>query len=359
MKGKCYIQGAAAITPQHTFEGDLLSSPLVSGAGNMLSIVEPDYKAFIPANSLRRMTRLLKMGLTTALKAIQDSQLSTPGAIVTGTGKGSLQDTERFIKDIRQYEEKALNPTPFIQSTYNAVNGMIAVQQQVTTYNNTFVHRGFSFESALQDSLLLLAEGVSHTLTGAFDEISAEHFYIKSRIGHWKTATVNNAELYHHLSPGTISGEGASFFVLAAAPTVNSYACIAGLKMLYKPSPATLTAALSAFLAEQQLTVDDIDLVLSGRNGDSNFEHYYTHMDASWPSVPQLPFKHLCGEYETAGAFALWLGAHIIRAQQVPQQWYPFQHSFPGRINRILLYNHFFGDQHVFILLEHAVIPGA
>ncbi len=359
MKGKCYIQGAAAITPQHTFEGDLLTSPLVSGAGNMLSIVEPDYKAFIPANSLRRMSRLLKMGLTAALKAIQDSELSIPGAIVTGTGKGSLQDTERFIKDIRQYEEKALNPTPFIQSTYNAVNGMIAVQQQVTTYNNTFVHRGFSFESALQDSMLLLAEGVSHTLTGAFDEISAEHFYIKSRIGHWKTETVNNAELYSHLSPGTISGEGAAFFVLAAEPSAHSYASIAGLKMLYKPSVDTLTAALSSFLAQQRLTIQDIDIVLTGRNGDSNFEHYYAHIDASWPTVRQLSFKHLCGEYETAGAFALWLGAHIIKAQQVPQQWFPFQQSFPDKINRILLYNHFFGDQHVFMLLERAAVPGA
>ena len=359
MKAKCYIQGAAAIAPQQTFEGDILSAPLISGNGNRLSVTEPDYKAFIPANSLRRMTRLLKMGLTTALKAIQDSQLGTPGAIVTGTGKGSLQDTERFIKDIREYGEKALNPTPFIQSTYNSVNGMIAVQQQVTTYNNTFVHRGFSFESALQDSMLLLAEGVSHTLTGALDEISAEHFYIKSRIGHWKEETVNNAELYNHLSPGTISGEGAAFFILAAAPTAHTYARIAGLQMLYKPSPATLTSSLSSFLQQRQLSIADIDLVITGRNADSNFEHFYQHMDASWPGVCQLPFKHLCGEYETAGAFALWLGANIIMAQQVPQQWFPMVQAFPREVNRVLLYNHFFGEQHVFMLLERAGAPAA
>ncbi len=357
MKGKCYIQGLAAITPQHTFEGNLFSQPLVSTGANVFAVTEPDYKTFIPANSLRRISRLLKMGLTTALKCMQDSGLSVPDAIVTGTGKGSLQDTERFLKDIRQYEERALNPTPFIQSTYNAVNGMIAVQQQVTTYNNTFVHRGFSFESALLDSMLLLEEGASHTLTGAFDEISAEHFYIKSRIGHWKKEMVNSAALYDHLTPGTISGEGAVFFTLTAAPTTQSYARVAGLKMLYKPSLTALTTGLATFLSQHGLSAKDIDLVITGRNGDNNFEHYYRQLDLGLPQVSQLPFKHLCGEYETAGAFALWLGAHMLKAQQVPQQWFPMVSQFPATLNRILIYNHFFGDQHTFILLERTAAP--
>lgn len=98
MKGKCYIQGLAAITPQHTFEENLFSQPLVSTGANVFAVTEPDYKTFIPANSLRRISRLLKMGLTTALKCMQDSGLSVPDAIVTGTGKGSLQDTERFFE---------------------------------------------------------------------------------------------------------------------------------------------------------------------------------------------------------------------------------------------------------------------
>jgi 3-oxoacyl-(acyl-carrier-protein) synthase len=344
----------AAITPQHTFEGDIFSQPLKRNTANLFPVTEPDYKAFIPANALRRMTRLLKMGLTTAQKCLQDSRMGAPGAIVTGTGKGSLQDTERFLKDIRQYQERALNPTPFIQSTYNALNGMIAVQEQCTTYNNTFVHRGFSFGHALLDSMLVLAEGASHTLTGAFDEMSEEHFYIKSRIGYWKKETVDNAQLYQQLSPGTMAGEGAVFFTLASAPTDQSYARITGLKMLYKPSPAAVTGAIGAFLQEQQLTPQDIDLVITGRNGDSNFEHFYQQLDAIFPATSRLPFKHLCGEYETAGAFACWLAAHILKAQQIPQQWFPMVKDFPARPHRVLIYNHFFGEQHACLLMEHA-----
>ncbi|WP_158266951.1 beta-ketoacyl synthase chain length factor [Chitinophaga niastensis] len=335
----------AAISPQPTFEGDIFSAPLVHTDSNLLACIEPDYKPFVPGNSLRRMTRVLKMGLTTALKCLQESGVATPGPIITGTGKGSLQDTERFIKEIEDYKETALNPTPFIQSTYNSVNGLIALQQKCTAYNNTFVHRGFSFENALLDSMMLIQEGEPHTLTGAFEEITAEHFYIKSRIGYWKSESTDSRELYKHLSPGTIAGEGAVFFTLAGTPTQQSYAAISGFKMLYKPVPGKLTATLKNFTTHA-------DLIVTGRNGDSNFEHYYQELDNCFPDTPQLPFKHLCGEYDTAGAFGLWLSAHILKAQQVPQQWFSMFNQLPEHINSILFYNHFYGEQHVMILLE-------
>lgn len=345
MKGKCYIQGMAAISPQPTFEGDIFSAPLVHTDSNLLACIEPDYKPFIPGNSLRRMTRVLKMGLTSALKCMQDSGLEAVGPIVTGTGKGSLQDTEKFIREIEQYKETALNPTPFIQSTYNSVNGLIALQLNGTDYNNTFVHRGFSFENALLDSMMLLAEGASSTLTGAFEEMTAEHFYIKSRIGFWKDAPADSSNIYEQLSPGSIAGEGATFFALTATPTPKSYAAISGFKMLYKPSADKLAAALPAFAGS-------VDLIISGRNGDSKHEHYYQQVDQLFPNTLQLPFKHLCGEYDTAGAFGLWLGAHILKSQQIPAQWFSLPAQLPEHINRILLYNHFYGEQHVMILLE-------
>jgi hypothetical protein len=345
MKGKCYIQGIAAISPQPTFEGDIFSVPLVHTDSNLLTCIEPDYKPFIPGNSLRRMTRVLKMGLAAALKCIHTSGITTPGPIVTGTGKGSLQDTEKFIKEISEYKETALNPTPFIQSTYNSVNGLIALQQKCTDYNNTFVHRGFSFENALLDSMMLLREGASHVLTGAFEEITAEHFYIKSRIGFWKERPADSRELYAHLSPGTIAGEGAAFFTLTGLPTAQSYAAISNFKMLYKPAAGRLTAALKDFAPQP-------DLVITGRNGDSNHEHYYQELDACFPGTPTLPFKHLCGEYDTVGAFGLWLAAHMLKAQQIPRQWFPMAGHLPAHINSILFYNHFYGEQHVMLQLE-------
>lgn len=352
---RCYIQGSAAISPQHSFDGDFFSLPMVTTPENMLVAIEPDYKAFIPPNSLRRMSRMLKMGLTAALRAVQVSGQPAPDVIITGTGKGSLSDTEKFIKDIVEYQERALNPTPFIQSTYNAVNGLIALQQQSTGYNTTFVHRGFSFENALLDSMLQLREGVvKHTLTGAFEEMTAEHFYIKSRIGFWKEAATGNAELFSQQTPGSVSGEGSTFFMLGSERTGNTAACIRDMKMLYKPSAAILDKALPAFLAKNGLTVNDIDLVISGRNGDVNTDHYYrVLLSEHLPAVPEVPFKQLCGEHDTAGAFAVWLAAQVLERQQLPVALQTFA-SAPASLRRILIYNHFIGEQHTFFLLEQA-----
>ncbi|WP_072362641.1 beta-ketoacyl synthase chain length factor [Chitinophaga sancti] len=338
MKGKYYIQGMSAISPQHSFGEDIFSQPLVTVNENVFACVEPDYRAYMPPNSVRRLTRILKVGLTAALQCMQSAGVAVPGAIVTGTGKGSLSDTERFLKEIREYKETALNATPFIQSTYNAVNGLIALQQKCTQYNNTFVHRGFSFENALLDAMLLLSEGNKDILVGAFEEITAEHFYIKSRIGCWKKEKIASNELYQHPTPGSISGEGAAFFLLSDQPGKVQ---LSGLKMVYKPKEPYL----DKFLASHNISLEDIDLVISGRNGDSNFDHYYEGL----PN--ELPFKHLCGEYDTAGAFALWLGAQIIKAQQIPANWFPMLKVPAGPYKNILIYNHFFGEQHVYMLL--------
>lgn len=353
-KHRCYIQGSAAISAQPTFDGDFFSAPLTTTSANNLVAMEPDYKAFIPPNSLRRMSRMLKMGLTTALKAVQNSGQPSPDVIITGTGKGSLSDTEKFIRDIEAYKESALNPTPFIQSTYNSVNGLIALQQKSTGYNNTFVHRGFSFENALLDSLLQLAEGnVQRTLTGAFEEMTAEHFYIKSRIGFWKEATIGNAALFEHNTPGSISGEGSTFFLLGNDKTPHAEAVITGMKMLYKPSAEALNKALPQFLQKHDIQPGDIDLVITGRNGDINTDHYYRVLfSAHCPHTPEVPFKQLCGEHDTAGAFAVWLAAQILKRQALPAMLQPYVSHLPKTFRRVLIYNHFIGEQHTFFLLE-------
>lgn len=340
MKGKYYIQAAAAISPQESFSGVFVPQLLTLGDKNLLRIKEPDYSGFIPPNSLRRMSRVLKMGLVAALQCLRNSEVSMPGAIITGTGKGSLQDTERFLKNITEYAETALNPTPFIQSTYNSVNGLIALQQKCTQYNNTFVHRGFSFEHALLDSMMQLSEGNADVvLTGAFEEISDEHFYIKSRIGYWKEALTQPADLLTSNTPGTIAGEGAAFFMLGSQPGSHPLACLEGIKMVYKPTEEKLHTALEVFLAQHEVTPSDIDLLITGQNGDVNHDHYYHNLIVQYfPATTSLPFKTLCGEYDTASAFALWLATQVMREQG---------------LKKVLIYNNFYGDQHTFLLLSN------
>lgn len=334
MKGKVYIQGCAAISPQESFSGSFVPQPVLA-EGNMLRAKEPDYKAFIAPNNLRRMSRMLKMGLTAALQCLQNAGITVPDAIITGTGRGSLQDTERFLHDIRQYAEAALNPTPFIQSTYNSVNGLIALQQQCTRYNNTFVHRGFSFEHAVLDSLMQLHEGnAANVLTGGFDEITREHFYIKSRIGYWKTDETQPADIFSSNTPGALAGEGAVFFVLGTTPANVS---LEGIKMMYKPTQESLGRSLETFLTQHQLTPAEINLLVTGQSGDSNHDHWYQYLQQTYfPATTSTPFKHLCGEYDTAGAFAMWMAA-----QQMQQP----------ALKHVLIYNQFFGEQHTFVLL--------
>ncbi|WP_109694053.1 beta-ketoacyl synthase chain length factor [Chitinophaga deserti] len=333
---KCYIQSSAAISPQQSFTGDYIPQLLPLTERNLMRAVEPAYTGFIPPNSLRRMSRLLKMGLTSALQCLRNCNSAVPGAIITGTGRGSLQDTEKFLHDIRTYEETALNPTPFIQSTYNSVNGLIALQQQCTDYNNTFVHRGFSFEHALLDSILQIQEGVAESvLTGGFDEMTVEHHYIKSRIGYWKTELTQPADMLGSDTQGTIAGEGSVFFLIGTAPSAVE---LKGMQMLYKPTPEQLTASLSQFLTQQGVAPEEIDLLVSGRNGDTRFDHYYDVAEKVLPSsVEKIHFKQYCGEYDTAGAFGMWTAT---------------QELLSGRHKTALLYNNFYGEQHTFVLLQ-------
>ncbi|WP_341837972.1 beta-ketoacyl synthase chain length factor [Chitinophaga pollutisoli] len=335
MEIKCYIQASAAISPQQSFEGSYEPQFLPLTERNLLRVQEPGYAGFIPPNSLRRMSRLLKMGLTTALQCLRNANSPVPGAIITGTGRGSLQDTEKFLHDIRTYEETALNPTPFIQSTYNSVNGLIALQQQCTDYNNTFVHRGFSFEHALLDSLLQIQEGAESVLTGGFDEMTIEHFFIKSRIGYWKSVLTQPAEMLASGTPGAIAGEGATFFLIGTNPAAVE---LKGMQMLYKPDAAQVTESLTQFLVKHGVESEAIDLFVSGRSGDVRFDHFYDIAEGSLPaSIAKVHFKQFCGEYDTAAAFGMWTAT---------------QELLSGRHKTALLYNHFYGEQHTFILLK-------
>ncbi|PUZ27359.1 3-oxoacyl-(acyl-carrier-protein) synthase [Chitinophaga costaii] len=355
MKFQCYIQSSCAISPQHTFQQDIFSEALQTTDTNMLQAWQPSYAGLIPPNSLRRMSKALKMGLAAASQCLAEGGIANPGAIITGTGKGSLQDMEKFIKDIQTYHETALNPTQFIQSTFNAVNGLIALQQQNTQYNNTFVHRGLSFESALLDALLQLSAGKHHVLLGGFDEVTPDQFQIKSHSGWWKQEKIHSAALLQHLSPGTIAGEGAVFFLLANQPGDHPAASIEGMKLLHKPSSHKLDTALQQFLDEHALQPGHIDLLMSGRNGDSNYQHFYDQVAQALPGIPEVSFKPLCGEYDTAHAFGLWLAAQMIKAGKAPQQWFPAGTVFPKAYRTVLLYNQYYGEQHAFILLKKAL----
>ena len=101
-------------------------------AGLTMPATEPDYKEIITDATLRRrMSRFVKMGVACGLECI--GQTSDIDAVITATGLGCLADTEKFIESIVANNERLLNPTPFIQSTFNTVGGQLALLKGIVT----------------------------------------------------------------------------------------------------------------------------------------------------------------------------------------------------------------------------------
>ena len=350
-----YITHTSAVTPQHQ-DGERLLHPLVTDENGRFKVTEPDYTAVIPPLQLRRMSRLLKMGVYTGMDCIRKAGIKRPDGIITGTGKGSMTDTEKFVKELSAYEEEALNPTPFILSTYNAINGAIALQTKATGYNQTYVHRGSSFEVSLYDAQLKLnaISDKRHYLVGCFDEMTPEYFLVKSKIGYWKKDRDNTESLWNQSAgAGTLAGEGAAFFMLDNKGD-HALAAIHTIHTSYKSTPDEINTIVQQNLNKAAWRPEEVDMLVLGFNGDSNDERFYKDLLQSFGTeIPVLAFKHLCGEYETSGGFALWLTCTLLSGISLPEEiWYrkPVTAGFTPK--KILYYNHYRGLNHNLILLS-------
>lgn len=348
-----YIRATGNISPQKTFGHQPLVDAVVY-TGNRLACIEPDYKEFIDPKQIRRMSRIIRMGVAAAMECLQEAGVKVPDAIVTGTAYGCLEDTNSFLSKMVEFKEELLTPTAFIQSTHNTIGAQIGLLLQCNNYNNAFVHRGFSFESALLDGMMLLKENnATNVLVGAIDEITNTSHTILSRFGLYKQEPVSNHDIYNTKSKGTIAGEGAAFFLLAAEPSATDYAKLEGLHTFYKPEGiATIERQVADFLAKHNVSINDIDLIITGKNGDVSSDEVYDHLTESVFSGKEIiNYKYLCGEYPTAASFAMWLAAVTVKAGKLPPALGPVV-SPDKKINRILIYNHYQGIHHSLSLLS-------
>jgi hypothetical protein len=351
-----FINGLNAISPQDTFsETSLTGIVREYNDVRFLKCIEPKYSSFIDPMASRRMSRLVKMGLTSALNCLKSSEVNMPGAIVTGTGLGCIEDTTKFLSSMYENEEKLLNPTPFIQSTHNTVSATIAQNIKCNNYNNTYCDSGFSFENALLDAMMLIEErSADNILVGGLDELTPALFDITDRLGSWKRKPVNNFELLSGVSEGSIAGEGTSFFLLGSKKNEKSYCRIDGLRMLYKPEGISETERfLTRFFSENHREAGkDIDLVLMGYNGDQKNDKVYDYLrEKLFCNCPAAYYKHLCGEYQTSNSFALYLAARILKEQEIPQVI--LMNKYDNKeIKKILIYNHVRNISHSAILIS-------
>jgi 3-oxoacyl-(acyl-carrier-protein) synthase len=250
-----------------------------------------------------------------------------------------------------QQNEEALAPTAFIQSTHNTISAQIALLLQCHQYNNTFVNGGASFENAMLDAMMLLHEGeAANVLVGGIDEITANSHTILKRMGLYRRQPISNLNLHNAPGKGTMTGEGAAFFLLSREDSGNDLAEINGTSGFYKPrNTAEIQQHISNFLSAQNIGIDDLDLIINGKNSDvKNDSIYWQLQETLFADIPAIDYKYLCGEYPTSSAFALWLTANCLKNGNLP----PALISTEKPVKKVLIYNHYQNIHHSLILLS-------
>lgn len=346
-----FINGMGNISPQQSWGDKALLSLANVYEGDRLFCIEPDYSVWIDPKQSRRMSRIIKMGVASASMALQEAGVEKPGAIIAGTGYGCLEDTGAFLNKMIENNEQALNPTPFIQSTHNSIASQIALLLQCQNYNQTYTHGAFSFESALMDAILRLDEFSEKTvLVGGIDEITTVSHDIQKRFGIFRKKSSNNLDLFKTPGKGTLNGEGAAFFLLSADENEPNIGSIENIGTFYKPSENELERGIHDFLSTSDMKISDVDLLLSGRNGDLRTDKKVAAIEEMFLLSSLGVYKHLCGEYPAASSFALWLAVRVIQEKHIPDI---VKCRDTGRyLQNILIYNQYFGTHHSLILLK-------
>ena len=329
MKKNIYINGIGNISPQDSFD-QAMGNEIVSAEGAFFACQEPPYKQFIQKKLLRRMSRIVRMGLASSYKALEEAKNPVIDAIITGTAWGCVKETEKFLGTIIENNEEYLTPTAFVQSTHNTVAGQIALMHHNNCYNMTYVQGNVSFESALIDALLLFLDGkAQNILVAGVDEQTDQLKILMKRLSCARESQP--------------MGEGAACFVLSNSKEENSYAKIAGVNMLYRPKEsAAVKNNIIRILKENNMDFTDIDLVLTGNK-------HPTLEQELFPDTSIFNYKKLCGEYPTSTAFAMALGANLIKGNYNSKKALGLNKD---NINNLLIYNQADNINHSVIVLS-------
>jgi 3-oxoacyl-[acyl-carrier-protein] synthase II len=350
-----YINGLGIVSPQKTYDNNEFLPGIVAYDRNVLSCIVPEFKDYINPIQLRRLSRMLRVGLTAAIICTRNSGNTKPDGIITATGYGFLNDTAKFVSEMLDQNEKHLTPTFFMQGTYNALSGLVALTLKCNGYNNTYVNKGFSFETSLHDAMMHLDEGeLKSFLIGTYDEADEVQYKVNSRVSHYKNDYINSLELFDHQTTGSLQGEGAVFCSLETYQGDNSWCTLKGVRMIFKPdSIEMLVEELKDFLSKNDNSVEDIDIFINGVSGDLENDKLLSALSVKlFHQIPEIRFKHLCGEYCTASSFGLWIGASILKKQHIPSGIQFNKASLSPPAKNVLLVNQYMGKNYSFILLQ-------
>lgn len=345
-----YINGMGSVSVQepHTFE---FLTEEISEIKSVNYAKHPSYKELIPAGMIRRMANGVKMGIFAGQQALNEALIEIPDAIITGTGMGCLQDSEKFLRAIIENKEEFLTPTSFIQSTHNTVGSQIALRLGCKGYNFTYVNGGNSFENALLDAKLLIENDEENTvLVGGIDEISDYTLSLLKKISLVKKES-DVIDFKEPQSTGVPFGEGSHFLALSNQKTEESYAIVKDVLVLNKINESDFIQVLTEFLNQNNLHISNIDGLIIGRNSDTNFNTNYEILENVFEETPQIYYKHFSAEYDTASAFGALVAASILKNQKIPTSL-SWNSKTKTSFEYILTYNQYLNKDHSFVLFQ-------
>ncbi len=314
-----YINGVSGISAQT--EDAIFSNKPLEYSSNIFHAVPVDYKDLIPAMALRRMSKAIKMGLFAAKNALAYANKTMPDAIITATGEGCKQDTEKFLEAVLDQEEDLLTPTSFIQSTHNTVGGQIALNLKCTGYNVTYTQEDISLESAFLDAILLLEEDpeIKNVLVGGVDEVSTKITSFSYLNNFLKQKEIRNLDLFDQASIGTITSEGAFFFSISAEKNDSNDVELVEVCKFKEKEISNISVQIQQFLKKNNCSIEEVDQVLLGKNGDQIQDRTYEHLENGlFMNSATLVYKHLVGDFNTVTGFAMWLTCKIFKNNVVP-----------------------------------------
>lgn len=338
-----YIRAASQISMQHPLTEEWMDAPILPSAV-FNEPIDPDYKQFISPAEARRMGHLLKRAVAASLDTLKKGDCPNPDAIITGTGLGCVENTEKFLNALIDNQEQCLPPTPFMQSTHNTISSQVALKLQCHGYNSTYSHRGTSFDSALLDAIMQFQlKRISTALIGGYDEMTPAYFKMLAKIGYWRTGTIDLTSLKQTGMTGSIACGAAVSLLLTNTYSPECLCRIIDTNLFYTHTPEEQSSLIPSFLQQHNLSETDIDAVICGFSGDDNNDSVYRHLlNSNFPDTTALWYKHLFGESFCASGYGIYTAALCLKHQQIPEHLiYQTGHNNPDIIGNILVINHF------------------
>ncbi|MDE7403107.1 MAG: beta-ketoacyl synthase chain length factor [Muribaculaceae bacterium] len=327
MSNKCIIKSIAQVSCQQPLSDEWLTSPILYDE-SYAAAIEPNFKEFINPIEARRLGRVLKRALCTSLSALRQAGLNNPDAIITGTGMGCLENSEKFLLQLAQLGESCLKPTLFMQSTHNTISSLIGINIKCHGYNNTYSQKACSFESALLDAWLQLKAGaIKSVLVGSHDEVTPLFAKILKR----------NSPDFKLVSETSV----ASVLVAEESAQPNQIE-VENVNILYRP----LREELIRHITEPAV-------VMLGLNGNESNDRHYCELLGKVSGNPiMLHYKPIFGDNFSASAIGFYAATRLLQTGKIPEFMY---HSKPaGNVipSEITLINHYEGNTWSLIKLK-------